>query len=225
MIKKAVSILVAVMILFSLAACGQSATNENSEANTPTNESVQPSTEAPDESKVTDNTTSPEVPGEGGKTLIVYFSWSTSGNTEKMANTIKERTSGDILEIQPATAYPTDYKECTDVALVERDENARPKIANLPESIDEYDTIFIGYPIWWHTAPMIIGTFLESFDLSGKDVYPFTQSASMDTEQFENSMDFVRECAKGAAVHDGLFVKASDTDGIFAYLTENGFAE
>lgn len=129
------------------------------------------------------------------------------------------------MEIQPETAYPTDYKECADVALVERDENARPKIANLPDSIDEYDTIFIGYPIWWHTAPMIIGTFLESFDLSGKEVYPFTQSASMDTEQFENSMDFVRECAKGATVHDGLFVNASDTDGIHAYLAENGFAE
>lgn len=223
--KKAVSILVAVTMLFSLAACGQSNTNENNETNLSTNESVQLSTEAPDESEVPDNTVAPEVLVEGGKTLIVYFSWSTSGNTEKMANTIKERTGGDILEIQPATAYPTDYSECGDVALAERDENARPQIANLPDFIDEYDTIFIGYPIWWHTAPMIIGTFLESFDLSGKEVYPFTQSASMDTEQFENSMDFVRECAKGATVHDGLFVNASDTDGIFAYLTENGFAE
>lgn len=225
MTKRVISVLMVLMMIFSLAACGQSTTNENSEANTSTNESVQPSTEASDESKAPDNSEAPEVPAEGGKTLIVYFSWSTSGNTEKMANTIKERTGGDILEIQPETAYPTDYKECTDVALVERDENARPKIANLPDSIDEYDTIFIGYPIWWHTAPMIIGTFLESFDLSGKEVYPFTQSASMDTEQFENSMDFVRECAKGATVHDGLFVNASDTDGIHAYLAENGFAE
>lgn len=225
MMKKLVSVFVAIMMLFSLAACGQSSTNENSGANTSTNESVQLSPEAPDESKTPNNSEAPEVPVDGGKTLIVYFSWSTSGNTEKMANTIKERTGGDILEIQPETAYPTDYKECADVALVERDENARPKIANLPDSIDEYDTIFIGYPIWWHTAPMIIGTFLESFDLSGKEVYPFTQSASMDTEQFENSMDFVRECAKGATVHDGLFVNASDTDGIHAYLAENSFAE
>lgn len=225
MTKRVISVLMVLMMIFSLAACGQSTINENSEANTSTNESVQPSTEASDESKAPDNSEAPEVPAEGGKILIVYFSWSTSGNTEKMANTIKERTGGDILEIQPETAYPTDYKECTDVALVERDENARPKIANLPDSIDEYDTIFIGYPIWWHTAPMIIGTFLESFDLSGKEVYPFTQSASMDTEQFENSMDFVRECAKGATVHDGLFVNASDTDGIHAYLAENGLAE
>lgn len=219
MIKKVVSILMVLMMIFSLAACGQSAANKNSRTNTPTNESVQSSTEVSNESKVQ------YLPTEGGKTLIVYFSWSTSGNTETMANTIKERTGGDILEIQPETAYPTDYKECTNVALVERDENARPNIANLPDSIEEYDTIFIGYPIWWHTAPMIIGTFLESFDLSGKEVYPFTQSASMNTEQFENSMNFVRGCAKGATVHDGLFINASDTDGIIAYLTENGFAQ
>ena len=139
-----------------------------------------------------ENNETAEVSGVDGKTLIVYFSWSTSGNTEKMANTIRERTGGDILEIEPAVAYPTDYDECGDVALVERDENARPEIANLPASIEEYDTIFVGYPIWWHTAPMIIGTFLENYDLSGVEVYPFTQSASMDTEQFENSMEGAR---------------------------------
>ena len=165
------------------------------------------------------------VSGEGGKTLVAYFSWSTSGNTEKMASYIQAQTDGDLFEIEPLNPYPTDYEECTDVALVERDENARPEIANLPDSIEEYDTIFIGYPIWWHTAPMIIGTFLENYDLSGAHVYPFTQSASMDTEQFENSMEFVRESAAGANVHDGLFAEASDTEGILAYLTENGFVK
>ena len=69
--------------------------------------------------------------------------------------------------------------------------------------------------------PMIIGTFLENYDLTGVEVYPFTQSASMDEEQFGNSMDFVRESAAGANVHDGLFVRAEDTEGIQAYLNEN----
>lgn len=172
-----------------------------------------------------ENAETSQPSGDGGKILIAYFSWSTSGNTEKMASYIQEQTNGDLLKIEPLNPYPTDYKECGDVALVERDENARPEIANLPESIEEYDTIFIGYPIWWHTAPMIIGTFLENYDLSGIEVYPFTQSASMDTEQFENSMEFVRESAVGASVHDGLFTEASDTDDILAYLTENGFVE
>ena len=71
---------------------------------------------------------------------------------------------------------------------------------------------------------MIIGTFLESYDLTGVDIYPFTQSASMDEEQFQNSMDFVRERADGATVHEGLFVRASDTAGIDSYLAENQLA-
>lgn len=80
-------------------------------------------------------------------------------------------------------------------------------------------------PIWWHTAPMIIGTFLENYDLAGKDVYPFTQSASMDTEQFDNFMDFVRESAAGAMVHEGLFVRPSDQAAIDSYLSENELAQ
>lgn len=200
MAKKIFGMILVLMMLLSLAACGQAGETSAAEL-------------------------SAAEPGVHGKTLIVYFSWSSSGNTEKMANTIRERTDGDLLKIEPATAYPTDHSECGDVAKAERDGNARPEIANLPDSLDEYDTIFIGYPIWWHTAPMIIGMFLESYDLSGKEIYPFSQSASMDTEQFANSMDFVRTSAKNAAVHDGLFAEASDTDGILAYLTENGFAE
>lgn len=200
MAKKIFGMILALMMLLSLAACGQAGEASAAEL-------------------------SATEPGVHGKTLIVYFSWSSSGNTEKMTNTIRERTGGDLLKIEPATAYPTDHSECGDVAKAERDGNARPEIANLPDSLDEYDTIFIGYPIWWHTAPMIIGMFLESYDLSGKEIYPFSQSASMDTEQFANSMDFVRTSAKNAAVHDGLFAEASDTDGILAYLTENGFAE
>lgn len=158
-----------------------------------------------------------------GNVLVAYFSW--SGNTEEMASYLAEQTGGELLEIQPETPYPTDYNECGDVALEERDSNARPAIADLPESIEEYDTILIGYPIWWHTAPMIIGTFLESYDLTGVEVYPFTQSASMDTEQFDNSIAFVRENAQEANVHDGLFARPSDTETIDAYLSENGLVQ
>lgn len=155
--------------------------------------------------------------------LVAYFSW--SGNTAEMASYIAENTNADLLEIQPEVTYPKDYNECGDVALNERDTNARPVIGNLPESIDEYDTIMIGYPIWWHTAPMIILTFLESYDLNGVSIYPFTQSASMDTEQFDDSMRAVRDSAKGAYVHDGLFVRSSDTDQIDEYLSQNGLID
>ena len=139
-----------------------------------------------------------------------------------MAEYIQNQTGGDLYEIVPVTPYPTEYTPTTEVAKEEVDNNARPAIKDLPESIAEYDRILIGYPIWWHTAPMIIGTFLEAYDLSGVDIYPFTQSASMDAGQFNQSMQFVRQCAPGAAVHDGLFTRATNTEAITAYLTQNG---
>ena len=228
MTKKAIIYLMAALLIFMLAACKSTVqdTEKTSIAATQTDASDSEANTETDKTtaiiETTKNTES-EAQAEAGKTLVVYFSWSTSGNTEKMATLIQEQTGADILELVPAKPYPTDYGETGEVAKAERDENARPDIANLPGSVSEYDTIFVGYPIWWHTAPMIIGTFLENYDLTGVEIYPFTQSASMDTEQFENSMAFVRECAEGAAVHDGLFAEATDTDGIMSYLSDNGF--
>lgn len=164
-----------------------------------------------------------EPVSEEEKTLVVYFTW--SSNTAGMAETIADLTGADTFEIVPVVPYPEEYTPCTEVALEERDNNARPAIQNLPDSVSEYDNILIGYPIWWHTAPMIIGTFPENYDLTGIDVYPFTQSASMNEEQFEQSMDFVRGCAGSAAVHDGLFARPSDTDAITSYRAYSGFAQ
>lgn len=214
-VKKMLPMFLAFVLAFSLTACGQSGGAESTAA------AAETSAESTAETELSISSDSMEAAGDaGGKTLVAYFSW--SGNTAQMASYIAEQTGGDLLEILPETPYPEDYNECGDVALAERDSNARPAIANLPASIGEYDTILIGYPIWWHTAPMIIGTFLESFDLTGVQVYPFTQSASMDTEQFDNSMEFVRQSAAGAQVHDGLFADPADTESIDAYLTENG---
>lgn len=207
--KRFFSLLTAAAVLLSLSACSQPA------------RSTSPDEPAPAQGAALETSTSPAAEAADASVLIAYFSW--SGNTAEMAAQIQEQTGGDLFEIVPVEPYPTYYSECGEVALAERDSNARPEIQNPPESIEQYDTIFIGYPIWWHTAPMIIGTFLENYDLSGVDVYPFTQSASMDTEQFDQSMDFVRQEAADATVHDGLFVRASDTDGITGYLTENGF--
>ena len=208
MIRRIIALAVLAVSALVLAACGTSG--------------APAATGAPDPAATQEPGPAAEEGTEASNILVAYFSW--SGNTAEMAAYIARRTGGDLLEIQPETPYPEDYGECGDVALAERDSGARPAIANLPENLDGYDTVFIGYPIWWHTAPMIIGTFLESFDLTGVDVYPFTQSASMDTELFVNSMAFVAECSPGAAVHDGLFARADDTEEIDAYLTANGFA-
>ena len=221
--KKLISIALTAALTLSLAACSQSSGNGTSEAapSQPSASETAASTETPESASETENAAPAE--GTARNVLVAYFSW--SGNTQEMASYIAEQTGGDLLEIQPETPYPEDYSECGDVALGERDNNERPAIANLPESIDQYDTILVGYPIWWHTAPMIIGTFLESYDLTGVEVYPFTQSASMDTEQFTNSIEFVRENAAGASVHDGLFARPSDTAAIDTYLSDNGLTQ
>ena len=219
MLKKILGLLMAATMIFALAACGQTpAQNSDNSASSDSVVSSKTSQTQSSEAKTSASIGEAQTESTDNKTLVAYFSW--SGNTEEMASYIAEQTGGDLLEIEPKAAYPADYNETGDIAKVERDENARPEIANLPASIDAYDTILVGYPIWWHTAPMIIGTFLESYDLSGKEIYPFTQSASMDTEQFNQSIEFVREVSEGATVHNGLFARPSDTGAIDDYLEE-----
>lgn len=203
-------ILLALALALSSAACGQTAPQST----------VQPLPASPSPAE-TASTTAEPAPSESAETgsniLVAYFSW--SGNTAEIAAYIAEQTGADLYEIEPETPYPESYSETGELAQEERDNNARPVVANLPASLDEYDAIIIGYPIWWHTAPMIIGSFLNSYDLTGKSIYPFSQSSSMDTEQFENSMDFIHENAPGADVHDGLF--STDEAVIASYLAAN----
>jgi len=112
----------------------------------------------------------------GKKVLIAYFSW--GGTTQRMAQEIQRITASDLFRIEPVTPYPTNYTECTQVALRERDNDERPAIKDKVENFDNYDIIFIGCPVWWHTAPMIISTFAETYDFTGKTVVPFCTYAS-----------------------------------------------
>ena len=93
-----------------------------------------------------------------------------------MAGFIKDYLGdkADTFKIDPVKSYPTDYKECTEVATEEKNSNARPEFKNADSlDISKYDTIFIGYPIWWGDVPMIINTFLEKYYFSGKNIIPF----------------------------------------------------
>lgn len=94
------------------------------------------------------------------------------GNTMVLAEMIAEKTGGELFEIKPAKPYPKDYKTTTEIAKREQNDNARPALLN-DKDISGYDTIFLGYPNWWGDMPMIIYTFLESHDFSGKTVIPF----------------------------------------------------
>lgn len=143
------------------------------------------------------------IPGgiQGKKVLVAYYSW--SGNTKAVAEQIQRETGADIFVIQPAKEYPRDYSECVDVAKRERNENARPAVASAVDNMDQYDVVFVGYPIWWGKAPMFVYTFLESYDLSGKVVVPFCTTGGT---PISGSMADAQKSAAGAQV-----VKGSDS--------------
>ena len=205
--KKWTSLLLALAMALSLAACGDSGTQENtSEPPASVSSSTGEETPAP-----TDTETPAEEPseepsesetsatGDSSSVLIAYFSW--SGNTEQVAQIIQQETGGDLFEIAPATAYTDDYNELLDIAQQEQSDNARPELAGQVENWEQYDTIFVGYPNWWSDAPMAVYTFVESYDWSVKTLVPFNTSAS---GGFGRSLSGLEESASGATILDGL---------------------
>lgn len=112
------------------------------------------------------------------KTLVAYFS--ASGQTAKLAKTLAGVTGGDLFEIAPETAYTAadlDWMDKKSRSTIEmKDPKSRPAIAGKVADMAQYDTVFVGFPIWWYQAPRIIETFLESYDFSGKTVIPFATS-------------------------------------------------
>lgn len=111
------------------------------------------------------------VPKDLGKVLIVYYSW--SGNTRVVANYIHDVVGGDIIELEPKEAYTRNMNELSGIALDEKNKKARPALKTKISNIEDYDTIFIGYPNWWSDMPMLMYTFLDTYDLSGKTIAPF----------------------------------------------------
>ncbi|MDR2083817.1 MAG: NAD(P)H-dependent oxidoreductase [Bacteroidales bacterium] len=109
--------------------------------------------------------------GQNNKTLVVYYS--RTGNTEAMAKQIQTLTKADIFRIETVNAYPEGYHETTDVAKEEKNNNVRPEIKGKVENINQYDTVFVGFPIWWGTYPMAIATFLDNYNLENKTIIPF----------------------------------------------------
>jgi flavodoxin len=95
------------------------------------------------------------------------------GNTEIVAGFIKDFTQGDAFKIEQIQSYPKDYNSCIAEAQSDQRRNARPELKSYPDSIDEYDVIYLGFPNYWGTMPMAVFTFLEHFDFTGKTIYPF----------------------------------------------------
>lgn len=158
--------------------------------------------------------------GTNKKILVAYFSH--TGNTEKVAQQIHEMVGGDIVKIETVNPYPSNYRECTEVAKTEKDSNARPQLSTVVDNMDDYDTIFIGYPIWWHTAPMAVGTFLESYDLNGKTIVPFCTSGGSDIEE---SMPMINELCSKAVVKEGLTASPNNVEQTKVWLQKLGYVK
>lgn len=173
----------------------------------------------------------------GGKILIAYFSRTgdnyevgiiEKGNTHIVADMIAEKTGADMFEIKPVKEYPADYRECTEVAKQELADNARPEYVGKVENLEQYDTIFLGYPIWWSNLPPVVYTFLENNDFNGKTIIPFCTSAG---EYMTGKETDIPQFAKGSTVREGIGIKGKtcqdDPENVRAkvnsWLTNLGF--
>ena len=142
-----------------------------------------------------------------GNTLILYFSM--SGNTETVANYIHEEIGGDIVKLETVQTYPEDYDELVDYAREEQRDNTRPELETTIENIEQYDTIFLGYPNWWGDMPMPIYSFLDQYDLSNKTIAPFITHGGSGLSG--TSANIANE-EPDAVVTEGLAINGDDVD-------------
>ena len=219
--KKITSIILSLVMLLGLAACGTE----------PVPTQPDPGTTAPEPSVSQEEDPAPSTspdPGEESdpnNTLVVYFSLPETddpndmteeeenstviidgevlGNTQYMAYVIQEQTGADIFRIEAETPYPLDHDTLVDQAAEEQDQQARPAIADQVENMADYDVVYLGYPNWWADMPMILYTFLEEYDLSGKTIIPFNTHGG---SGFSRTIDTIRELEPEAAVLDGLTI-------------------
>lgn len=206
--KRYITLIFSVFMLFSVAGCG---------ANNGTANSAEIVKTASDKS----TTMSTEGAGnnlKGKKILVAYFSW--GGNTRKAAEQIQAKTGGDLFEIKTVKPYTTEYKPTTEVAKKELEDDARPELASKVNNMADYDVIMIGYPIWWHTAPMAVYTFMESYDLSGKIIIPFCTSGGSDIVE---SMPAMNQLGAKGTVLEGITIKSeADMNRIDPWLKKLG---
>ena len=254
--KKLLTPLMALALAIVFAACqaapsssvsSSPAPSESSQLSSAVGESaassqLEESSAAPAESSALEN--SPEA--VESSVLIAYFSWaenavleegvdamtspsvSDPGNVQQLAGWIQEETGGELFSIQVTDLYPSDWGACLERANEERGQDARPALVEPQvDNLEQYDTVFLGYPNWWYGVPMALLTFLEEDDLSGKDVYLF---CSHGTGGLARSVEIITEAAPEANISDNIFdcyeedAPASQGD-IQAWVAELGLSQ
>lgn len=187
------------------------------EPDKPASDTPEPSTQLPNVPTPVPNTPEPDIQPpvtDNGKSLVVYFS--RTGNTKAVAEEIQKLTGSDLVELNTVVPYPDSYDDCLAQAQEERANSARPELSTIVSNMSEYDTVYVGYPIWCYTAPMAIFTFLESYDFTGKTVIPFCTSGSSSITQ---SVTEIRSVCSGNVL-DGFRAGGSET--IEEWLTRIG---
>ena len=162
------------------------------------------------------------------KKLVAFFS--ASGNTARLAKNLAEAAGADLYEIRPAVPYTSEdlnWQSKQSRSSVEmNDKSSRPSLADTNAKITDYDTIFVGFPVWWYTAPTIINTFLESYDFSGKTIIPFCSHGG---GRFGQSLTAIAKLAPDSTIGEGLSVHYSGDstldDEISEWLSQNGIDE
>lgn len=172
--KKLATVVLSCLLMFCLVACSSGGSGSTSSADT----SSSSGSSASDETSATTEESSTDL----GNVLVVYYS--ATGNTERVANSIAEATGGDLFEIEPTEPYTDDdlnwNDESSRASREYEDESLRdvPLVNTTVDGWDDYDTVFIGYPIWWGIAAWPVDGFVEANDFSDKTVIPFATSAS-----------------------------------------------
>ena len=224
--KKILSFFLVASMILSLVACnttGESAVSSSSPSSNSSLEGEQnaegsnlpeePSSETSTEGSVSDG-------GESSHVLVAYFSWADNailaddvdavaspsvippGNVQQLAGWVQEETGGDLFSIRVTDPYPSDWDDCLARANQERGDNARPELVENVGNLDQYDTVFLGYPNWNSDLPMPLYSFLKEYDFSGKTIIPFTTHGG---SGFSGTIRTIAEMQPGATViEDGL---------------------
>lgn len=226
--KKYISAILAAAMVLSMTACGENNADlqqigENSAENITQREIAENQTESTGEAETVKNE----------RVLIAYFSYGenaalpdgvdastsasinirngkTTGNTGVIANMIAEETGGELHSIMTKEKYPSDYNEVVEQGKVENQADIRPELISKIENLDEYDTIFVGFPNWWYDMPMAMYSFFDEYDFSGKTIIPFCTSGG---SGFSDSISTIKSLEPNAdVVENGLSISGSRID-------------
>lgn len=223
-VKRLIAMVLAVALSLSLAACGSSQKAAEPAADTETQaEASQTESSEADDSVVTPEADQNETENGKNNILILYFSANNTkdvdavssatpmadgvSSVEWVAGIIHDRVGGDLVPIIPSDDYPLEYDDLADYAKEEEDNEGRPAFEDLGVDPASYETVFIGYPIWWYTTPKIMETFFETYDLGGITIIPFnTHAGSRDGGTYS----LIKDREPEATLLDGLAVRGED---------------